>query len=91
MVRQHHANVDETSWPQGTLPLWLWTMVTSVATLFRIGRRSRATLTALVGTDFGGIITSDRLRVDASQPQARWQLSPSGYPGASAPRVCRVL
>ncbi len=74
VVRQRDANIDETSWPQGTLPLWLWTMVTAVATLFRIGRRSRATLTAMVGPDFGGIITSDRLRVYASQPQERWQI-----------------
>lgn len=73
-VRQHDANLDETSWPQAKLPLWLWTMVTAVATLFRIGRRNRATLTAMVGAEFGGIITSDRLRVYASQPQERWQI-----------------
>ena len=74
VVRQHDANVDETSWPQAKLPLWLWTMVTAVATLFRIGRRNRATLTAMVGAEFDGIITSDRLRVYASQPQERWQI-----------------
>ena len=56
------ANVDETGWKKAGKKLWLWVAVTAEATVFRIADRSAASLTALLGEKFKGIITSDRFK-----------------------------
>jgi transposase len=71
MLRQQtRANLDETSWKQGTAGKagkrkgWLWVVVTQVGTLFLIwGKRDGAALDELLGTAWRGIITSDRWSV----------------------------
>jgi transposase len=56
------ANFDETSWPQGRKPAWLWVMVTALLTVFRIDRhRNSDAFKALAGS-FKGILTTDRWR-----------------------------
>jgi transposase len=55
------VNVDETGWREGQQRAWLWTAVTATRTVFRIDRRrSGAVVEALLGTDFAGVVGSDR-------------------------------
>ena len=55
------ANVDETGWWQGRTRRWLWTVVTEMLTLFRLDpSRGKAVVQALLGTDWAGIVGSDR-------------------------------
>jgi transposase len=55
------VNVDETGWREGQQRAWLWTAVTATLTVFRIDRRrSGAAVEALLGTDFAGVVGSDR-------------------------------
>jgi transposase len=69
------ANLDETGWKEGGHTRWLWTMVTDVATCFLIHpSRAGPALRQLLGTDFDGIVTSDRHRPYLSLSPARHQL-----------------
>lgn len=69
------ANIDETSWRQDGRRVWLWTMVTSSATCFRIAAsRGRTALLALLGEQFTGIVGSDRLKAYNILPDRRRQL-----------------
>jgi transposase len=55
------VNMDETGWRQEQQRAWLWTVVTATITVFRIDRRrSGAAVDALLGTDFAGVVGSDR-------------------------------
>jgi transposase len=55
------VNIDETGWRQERARAWLWTLVTSELTVFRIDRRrSGAALGALLGPAFTGVVGSDR-------------------------------
>jgi transposase len=55
------VNMDETGWRQEQHRAWLWTVVTAELTVFRIDRsRSGAVVEALLGSDFTGVIGSDR-------------------------------
>jgi transposase len=55
------VNLDETGWREDKQRAWLWTVVTADLTVFRIDRRrSGAVVDALVGTDFAGVVGSDR-------------------------------
>ena len=55
------VNVDETGWRQAQQRAWLWTVVTGTLTVFRIGHsRGGAAVEALLGTEFAGIVGSDR-------------------------------
>jgi transposase len=56
------ANVDETGWKKAGKKLWLWVAVTAQATLFMLADRSAASLKALLGESFQGLITSDRFK-----------------------------
>ncbi len=57
------ANVDETSWKQGTSKAWLWVAVTTLLTVFLIRpHRNRAAFDALAGPT-PGVVTSDRFPV----------------------------
>jgi transposase len=72
--RQAVANVDETPWREMRQGRFLWVAVTLVATLFQVGRRTRAALEALLGTCFGGIVGSDRYGAYAHLPATQRQL-----------------
>lgn len=55
------ANLDETGWRQGRRRAWLWVMVTSAGTVFRIDRsRGSGVVRALLGPEWTGIVGSDR-------------------------------
>lgn len=71
------ANVDETSWREQGKKRWLWVVTTALATLFMI-RDSRGKMVAqeLLGTDFLGVVISDRYSsyhwVDEKRHQYCW-------------------
>jgi transposase len=55
------ANVDETGWREDKQRAWLWTVVTTELTVFRIDRsRGGAVVEALLGAEFTGVVGSDR-------------------------------
>ncbi len=58
---QKQANLDETSWKQGTKKGWMWVMVTQWVVVFVI-RLSRGSKVAkeLLGDQFKGVVNSDR-------------------------------
>ena len=57
------ANVDETSWPEGTSKSWLWVAVTELLIVFLIRpNRNRLAFDDLVGPD-PGVLTTDRFPV----------------------------
>jgi len=67
--QQAVVGMDETSLPQGNADGknaqgkrgWLWVMVTPLVCYFQVAlSRSQATVQALLGTDFAGILNSDR-------------------------------
>jgi transposase len=69
------ANLDETGWWQGAQRAWLWAMVTETLTLFRLDRsRGRAVVEALLGTEWTGIVGSDRYAAYRYLPLERRQL-----------------
>lgn len=56
------ANFDETGWREGRKKAWLWVMVTSFLSVFRIDRRrNKDAFKALAGR-FRGVLSSDRWR-----------------------------
>lgn len=56
------ANFDETGWREARKKAWLWVMVTSFLSVFRIDRhRNKGAFQALAGS-FKGILSSDRWR-----------------------------
>ena len=70
-------NVDETGWKQAGKSVWLWTVVTAVATLFCVkATRSGKTLRTIIGDRYAGIVTSDRgswyLWLDDARHQLCW-------------------
>jgi transposase len=55
------VNPDETGWRQAQQRAWLWTVVPAELTVFRIDRsRGGAVVEALLGSDFAGVVGSDR-------------------------------
>lgn len=55
------VNIDETGWREDGRRAWLWTVVGRRGTLFAVqSRRARSVLTQLLGTEFRGIVGSDR-------------------------------
>jgi transposase len=59
--QQPSANVDETTWYEGHVKAYLWSMVTSFVTVFMIAaHRSSQVARTLLGT-FAGVLVTDRL------------------------------
>src|SRR6266536_5699196 len=55
------VNLDETGWRQEQQRAWLWTVVTTALTVFRIDRRrGGAVVETLLGADYAGVVGSDR-------------------------------
>jgi transposase len=73
--QQPVANVDETGWKEAGKRRWLWVAVTNVATLFVVAlARSTKSLRELLGTDFAGVVGSDRAKAYNSLPLDKRQL-----------------
>ena len=73
--QQDRCNIDETSWKEGGNRRWLWTMVTAVATFFAVtSSRAGPGLRYLLGSNYTGIVGSDRHRPYLALPAARHQL-----------------
>jgi len=71
------VKMDETGWWQEQRRAWLWTVVTATLTVFRIdGSRGGAAVEALLGSEFGGVVGSDRWsaynRFPAERRVLRW-------------------
>jgi transposase len=74
---QHQPQVwvDETSWREQQQRGWLWVAVSPVATCFRIAAsRSQQALRQLIGTDYSGIVHSDRASMYHALPDGQRQL-----------------
>jgi len=62
-VRSQNVNIDETPWREGKKRVYLWGVVTRWATLFRIAYgRTRRIAEQLLGQDYAGVATCDRLK-----------------------------
>lgn len=62
-VRRGHVNIDETRWREGKHASYLWGVVAPLAALFRIVKdRSARAAQALLGRDYAGVATCDRLK-----------------------------
>jgi transposase len=62
-VRTANVNIDETPWPEGKKPAYLWAVVTPGAVLFRIAKGRTARIAQdLLGQDYAGVATCDRLK-----------------------------
>jgi transposase len=66
------VNMDETGWRQEQQRAWLWTAVTAELTAFLIDRsRGGAVVDALLGSDFAGVVGSDRWSAYSRLPAER--------------------
>jgi transposase len=62
-VRSQNVNIDETSWREGQQRAYLWGVVAPLASLFRIAYdRTRRMAEKLLGKDYAGVATCDRLK-----------------------------
>lgn len=59
IVQAAQLHVDETSWPESGVLLWLWALVTTHTVLFLIGPRSREMLENALQDGFPGLLISD--------------------------------
>jgi transposase len=66
------VNMDETGWRQEQQRAWLWTVVTAQLTVFWIDRsRGGAAIEALLGSEFTGVVGSDRWSAYSRFPAER--------------------
>jgi transposase len=73
-VQGKDANVDETSWKEGTAKAWLWVAVTTLVTVFLIRpNRNRVAFHDLAGPT-PGVLTTDRFAVYAHLTGRRRQV-----------------
>jgi transposase len=75
--QQAQINTDETSWKKNNKRVWLWTAATEMVTIFLVvATRGAAGFKQLMGTEFEGIVGSDRWSayngLDASRRQLCW-------------------
>jgi len=62
-VRTQNVNIDETPWREGNRRAYLWGVVAPCASLFRIAYgRTRQIAEQLLGKDYAGVATCDRLK-----------------------------
>jgi transposase len=73
--QQSHVNMDETGWKEAGKRRWLWVVVSTVATLFHVAvSRGGKVITTLLGAEFDGIVSSDRLQAYRRLPPERRQV-----------------
>jgi transposase len=66
------VNMDETGWRQERQRAWLWTVATTGLTVFLIDRsRGGAVVEALLGSQFAGVVGSDRWSAYSRFPAER--------------------
>jgi transposase len=66
------VNMDETGWRAEQQRAWLWTAMTAGLTVFGIHRsRGGAAIEVLLGSEFGGVVGSDRWSAYSRFPAAR--------------------
>jgi transposase len=66
------VNMDETGWRQEKQRAWLWTVATTGLTVFLIDRsRGGAVVEALLGSQFAGVVGSDRWSAYSRFPAER--------------------
>jgi transposase len=62
-VRTQNVNIDETTWREARRPVYLWGVTTPLVALFRIARgRTAEVAQSLLGMDYAGVATCDRLK-----------------------------
>ncbi len=62
-VPTQNVNIDETPWREGKRPAYLWAAVAPQAVLFRIDQRRTAQIAQkMLGKDYAGVATCDRLK-----------------------------
>jgi len=62
-VRNHHVNIDETTWRECKRRAYLWAVATPAAALFHIAKERTAQIAQkLLGADYAGVATCDRLK-----------------------------
>lgn len=73
--QQDSGNADETSWREAGKRVWLWTLTTPTATVYRIHeRRGRSALYDLLGPVWHGVLGCDRWSAYRSLPDDRRQV-----------------
>jgi transposase len=73
--QQAHVNMDETGWKEAGKRRWLWVVVSTIATFFHVAAsRGGKVLTTILGAEFGGLVSSDRLKVYQALPPERRQI-----------------
>lgn len=73
--QQAQVNMDETGWKEAGKRRWLWVVVSTVATLFHVASsRGAKIITALLGAEFDGVVSSDRLKSYQVLPVERRQI-----------------
>src|SRR6266851_8313018 len=71
-TRPTARSTDETGWRQNRKRAWLWTVVTAGLTVFRIDRgRGGTVVEELLGTQFAGVVGSDRWSAYSRFPAGR--------------------
>jgi transposase len=72
-VREQNVNIDETSWRENKKRAYLWAAVTPLATLYRIAKRRTAeTAQQILGKQYAGVATCDRLKSYWWIKQLQW-------------------
>jgi transposase len=62
-VRQHHVNIDETTWREAKKRAYLWAVLTPLAGLFKIAKgRTARVARILLGENYSQVATCDRLK-----------------------------
>jgi transposase len=73
--QQPHVNMDETGWKEAGKRRWLWVVVSTIATLFHVAvSRGGKVVTTLLGDEFAGLVSSDRLKSYRVLPPNRRQI-----------------
>lgn len=71
------VHADETGWREDKKKAWLWVSVTALVTVFLVhAKRGKDAAKELLGSSFGGVLTTDRWNaynwVDAARRQLCW-------------------
>jgi transposase len=75
LPREPVVYVDETNWKEAGQRCWLWVVVGTAATVFKIAAsRGRKVWQGMLGDVYAGILTSDRLSAYNAHPLERRQL-----------------
>jgi transposase len=73
--QQEVVNIDETGWKEAGQRRWLWVVVSSLATLFHVASsRGGKVIEVLLGSEFEGVVGSDRLKAYGCLPSERRQV-----------------